>query len=177
MASCPVPQKFSLSVLLSSSLTVKQNNFQLMNETEYHLKNYGDLSEIFIILHENSSCISIVHVYREAQEIKGCSGLQIYSKQQTSSVELSSCCSCYVFRQQFTVKRVKCSAILYSLPNKLQLVRGILSYRSIIYQFCCKIDVVSSISQNYFKFGQLEQLVMMNYAWDFNQSETEKYSE
>ena len=35
---------------------------------------------------------SIVHV----QKIKGCSGLQIYSRQQMLSVELSSC---YVFRQ------------------------------------------------------------------------------
>ena len=28
--------------------------------------------------------------------------LQIFSKQQMSSIELSSCCSCYVFNQQFT---------------------------------------------------------------------------
>ena len=41
----------------------------------------------------------------DVQEIKGCLGLQIYSKQQMS-VELYSC---YVFRQQFVVKQVKCS--------------------------------------------------------------------
>ena len=43
----------------------------------------------------------------DVEKIKSCSGLQIYSKQQMLSVELSSC---YVFRQQFVVKRVKCSA-------------------------------------------------------------------
>ena len=31
-----------------------------------------------------------------------------------SSVELSSCCSCYVFRQKFAIKRVKCSAITHT---------------------------------------------------------------
>ena len=46
---------------------------------------------------------SIVHV----QKIKGCSRLQIYSKQQMLSVELSSY---YVFGQQFVKKGVKCSA-------------------------------------------------------------------
>ena len=50
---------------------------------------------------------SQVHLDSACLEDKGCSGLQIYSKQQTLSVELSSC---YVFRQQFVVKRVKCSA-------------------------------------------------------------------
>ena len=47
---------------------------------------------------------------------------------------------------------------------------------SIICQFCCMIEVISSISQNSFTFGQ-QYLVMMNYAWDFSQSDTEKYFE
>ena len=54
--------------------------------------------------------ISIMHLYREVQENKVCSGLQIYSIQQMLSVKLSSCCSCGVFRQYFVVRRVKCSA-------------------------------------------------------------------
>ena len=39
-----------------------------------------------------------------------------------SSVELSSCCSCFVFRQWFALKWVKFSAILYSLPKQLNLI-------------------------------------------------------
>ena len=42
------------------------------------------------------------------------------------SVELTSRCSCYVFRQYFTVKRVQCSpdssAILFKQPKQLNLV-------------------------------------------------------
>ena len=116
----------------------------------------------------------LVHVYREGQKIKGCSGLQIYSKQQMSSFELSSCYTCYVFRQQFAVKRVKCSSFFfYSLRQSL--TTKIIQTRpqffsvngSIICQFCCTIDVISSISQNSSKFGR-QQLVIMNYN-DFSQ--------
>ena len=39
-----------------------------------------------------------------------------------SSVQLSSCCSCFVFRQWFALKWVKFSAILYSLPKQLNLI-------------------------------------------------------
>ena len=42
---------------------------------------------------------SIVNVYRQVSEKNGCSVLQIFFKKQMSSVELSSCCSCYVFSQ------------------------------------------------------------------------------
>ena len=60
---------------------------------------------------------SIMH----AQKIKGCSRLQIYFKQQMLSVELFSC---YVFRRQFVVKRVKysadCSAIFLSTTKTTQ---------------------------------------------------------
>ena len=52
---------------------------------------------------------SIVHLFREIQQIKVCSGLQIYSKQQMLSVELTSRCSCYVFRQHFAVKEYSVS--------------------------------------------------------------------
>ena len=127
--------------------------------------------------------ISIVRVYREGQKIKGCPGLQIYSKQQMSSFELSSCYTCYVFRQQFAVKRVKCSSFLFyslrqSLTTKIIQTRPqVLSVNgSIICQLCCTIDLISSIWQNSFKFGR-QQLVMMNYGWDFSQSETAKYFE
>ena len=47
---------------------------------------------------------------------------------------------------------------------------------SIIWQFCCTTDVIFNISQNSCKFGR-QQLVVMNYALDFSQSEAEKYSE
>ena len=69
---------------------------------------------------------SIVHLFREIQQIKVCSGLQIYSKEQMLSVELTSRCSCYVFRQYFLVKRVQCppdsSAIFFKQPKQLNLV-------------------------------------------------------
>ena len=69
---------------------------------------------------------SIVHLFREIQQIKVCSGLQIYSKEQMLSVELTSRCSCYVFRQYFAVKRVQCppdsSAILLKQPKQLNLI-------------------------------------------------------
>ena len=119
--------------------------------------------------------ISIVHLYREGQEIKGCSGLQIYSNQQMSSVELSSCCSYLVFRQQFAVKRVKCSAITH-FENNLNSSPGLLGQRFNNLQFSCTFDLIGSIWQISSKFGQ-QQLVMMNYACDFSQSETEKYFE
>ena len=51
------------------------------------------------------SSSSIVHV-------QGCSAPQIFSKQQMSPFELSSCCSCHVFSYNFAqfllLKRVKC---------------------------------------------------------------------
>ena len=57
-----------------------------------------------------------MQVYRELGDkelFKSANILQI-----ADVVELSSCCSCYVFRQQFALKRVKCSAILYSSSFK-----------------------------------------------------------
>ena len=36
------------------------------------------------------------------------------------------------------------------------------------------IDLIFHISQNSSKVGR-QKLVMVNYAWDFSQSETEKY--
>jgi len=47
---------------------------------------------------------------------------------------------------------------------------------SIIWQFYCTIDVIVHISQNSSKFGG-QKLVMMNFACDFSQSDTEKYFE
>ena len=51
------------------------------------------------------SSSSLVHV-------QGCSAPQIFSKQQMSPFELSSCCSCHVFSYYFAqfllLKRVKC---------------------------------------------------------------------
>ena len=65
------------------------------------------------------SLSSIVHV-------QGCSAPQIYSKQQISLFELSSCCSCHVFSYYFAqfllLKRVKCPPFLFSQPKQLNLV-------------------------------------------------------
>ena len=47
---------------------------------------------------------------------------------------------------------------------------------SIIWHFCCTVDVIFQVSQNSSKFGR-QKLVMINYAWDFSQSQTDKYLE
>ena len=61
------------------------------------------------------------------------------------SVELTSRCSCYVFRQYFLVKRVQCppdsSAILFKQPKQLNLVprfpRSMVQYDGSIWQLSC----------------------------------------
>ena len=71
---------------------------------------------------QNSSYPAIAEIL----QIKVCSGLQIYSKYQLLSVELTSRYSCYVFRQYFAVKRVQCpleiSAILFRQQKQLNFV-------------------------------------------------------
>ena len=83
------------------------------------------------------------------------------------SVELLSRCSCDVFRQYFAVKRVKCPQF-FSVNSSNNLQPG------------CTFDVILTSSVQYdkilSKFGQ-QQLVMVNYACGFNQSETGKYFE
>ena len=69
-------------------------------------------------------------------------------------VKLSSCCSCYVFSQQFAYfflgKGVKCYVILHSLPQVF------LVNSSIIWQFCCTIDVIFHISlSQYIRNGEI----------------------
>ena len=44
----------------------------------------------------------------------------------------------------------------------------------VFWQLCCRIDVIFHKWQTSSKFGQ-QLLVMMNYPWDFSQSEKEKY--
>ena len=69
----------------------------------------------------DSACLS---------EIKGCSVLQIFSKQQMSSVQFSFYSSCCVFSQKFTyfflMKQVKRSTILYHYQNNLNSSPGFL---------------------------------------------------
>ena len=67
------------------------------------------------------------------------------------------------------------SAITH-LENNSNSFPGLLGYRFNNLQLCCTFDVIGSIWQNSSKFGR-QEMVMMNYACDFNQSETEKYFE
>ena len=64
------------------------------------------------------SSSSIVHV-------QACSARQIFSKQQMSPFELSSCCPCHVFSYYFAYfllrKRLKCPPFLFSQPKQLNL--------------------------------------------------------
>ena len=100
------------------------------------------------------------------------------------SVELSSCCSCDVFRQYFAVKRGKYSAIVPPFcsnnQNNSTSSPGFPGQRFNNLQPGCTFDVILTSSAQYdkilSKFGQ-QQLVMVNYACGFNQSETGKYFE
>ena len=86
------------------------------------------------------------------------------------SVELSSCCSCDVFRQHFAVKRVKCSAIVPPFcsnnQNNSTSSPGFPGQRFNNLQPGCTFDVILTSSAQYdkilSKFGQ-QQLVMVNY--------------
>ena len=98
-------------------------------------------------------------------------------------VKMSSCCSCDVFRQYFAVKRVKCSATVplfcSNYQNNSILSPGFLSQR---FNNLQKAALLTSFWRHRFndkilsKFGQ-QQLLMVNYACGFNQSETGKYFE
>ena len=100
------------------------------------------------------------------------------------SVELSSRCYCDVFRLYFAVKRAKCSVTVppffFNYQNNSTLSPGFLGQRFNNLQQGCTFDVILTSSVQYdkilSKFGQ-QQLVMVNYACGFNQSETGKYFE
>ena len=94
------------------------------------------------------SSSSIVHV-------QGCSALQIFSKQQMSPFELSSCCSCHVFSYYFAqfllLKRVKCPPFLFPQPKQLNLVPR--SSRLTVHnlQKRCIFDVISLLNTKFFQ--------------------------
>ena len=100
------------------------------------------------------------------------------------SVELSSCSSCHVFRQYFASKRVKCSETIPSFCSNYQnnstSSLGFLCQRFNNLQPGCTFDVILTWSVQYDKIlskvGQ-QQLVVVNYAGGFKQSETGKYFE
>ena len=101
-----------------------------------------------------------------------------------SAVELSSCCSCYVFRQYFAVKRVKYSATVppfcFNYQNTPASSPGFLGQRFNNLQSGCTFDVILTSSAQYDKILNLskvgqQQLVIVNCACGFNQSETGKY--
>jgi len=98
------------------------------------------------------------------------------------SVEVTSRCSCYVFRQYFAVKRVQCppesSAIFtFKQPKQLNLVprfpRSSLQYDGSISQI---IETMTSFWRHRFNMT-VQQLDMVNYACAFSQSESGKYFE
>ena len=72
---------------------------------------------------------------------------------QIADVELSSCCSCYVF-SQYTLVRL-------FLPRET-LSNQVFSINwSFFWQLCCAIDVIFHVSQNSSKFG----LVDSSWLW------------
>ena len=76
----------------------------------------------------SSSTVSVMHV-------QVCPAQQIFSKQQMSPSELSSCCFCCIFSYYFSqfqpqfllLKRVKCPPFLFSKPKQLNLVLKVFS--------------------------------------------------
>ena len=107
---------------------------------------------------------SIVHVYK----IRGLFRCANILKQQMLSVELSSC---YVFRQQYVVKRIKCSAdcsaIFLFTTKTCQPRPQVFSVNSALNCNCAALLRSSvDLQQRFYKFGQ-QQLVMVNYACAF----------
>ena len=96
------------------------------------------------------SSSSIVH-------LQGCSAPQIFSKQQMSPLEASSCCSFHVFSSYFAqfllLKRGKCPPFLFSQPKQLNLVPR--SSRLTVHSPVagCIFDVISSVNTIFSKFG------------------------
>ena len=107
----------TLRDLHNSSYDTKaeSNNFFLLIQNNSQFKDIAKTSLPPSML----SSSSIVHV-------QGCSAPQIFSKQQMSPFELSSCCSCHVFSYFFAqfllLKRVKCPPFLFSQPRQRNLV-------------------------------------------------------
>ena len=100
-----------------------------------------------------------------------------------SSVELSSRSSCYVFSQEFAFFLPRETSEMFRHFSTLLCTKTTQPRPQVFsvncstnWQFPCTIDVIFHTSQNSSKFGR-QQLVVMNYAWDFSQSEAKKYYE
>ena len=110
---------FEISIILH--MIRKQNSIivLLLIQNNSQFKNIANTSLPESML----SLSSIVYV-------QACPAPQIFSKQQMSPSELSSCCFCYVFSHYFAqfqlqfllLKRVKCPPFLFSQPKQLNLV-------------------------------------------------------
>ena len=117
------------------------------------------------------SSSSIVHVYRQVQEIKGCSVLQMFSK--LSRCHPSSCLLVVLLCIQPIVRLfLPCvtSEMFHHFCNTTKTTQPhpqVFSVNgSIIWQFCCMVDIISSHITKFFQICQ-QQLVMMNHAWHF----------
>ena len=120
------------------------------------------------------SSSSIVHV-------QVCPALQIFSKQQMSPFELSSCCSrhvfSYFFAQFLTLETSEMSAIFKFTTKTTQPRPQVFSVNGAL--TCTSAAFLTSfprLTQNSSKFGH-QKLVMVNYACAFSQSESGKYFE
>ena len=115
--------------------------------------------------------ISVMHLYRG--NFRKLRSAQVYKYALQIAdvvVELSSCCSCEVFRQCIAVKRVKCSATVppfcFNYQNNSTSSPGFPGQRFNNLQPGCTFDTILTLSVQYdeilSKFGQ-QQLVMVNY--------------
>ena len=152
------------------------------------MENYGDRggcyitpSEISIILHmiqKPNSIIVLLFIQNNSQfkniaktclppsmlsspsivHVQGCSAPQIFSKQQMSPFELSSCCSCHVFSYFFAqfllLKRVKCPPFFVFTTKTTQPRPQVFSVNGAL--TCKNAAVLTSfprLTQNSSKFG------------------------
>ena len=118
------------------------------------------------------SSSSLVHV-------QGCSAPQMFSKQQTSPFELSPCCSCHVFSYsfaQFLLETREMSPFIVlktkTTQSRLQVfsVNGALTCNKAARHRFIKRKILPNLVIS-------SQLVMVNYACAFSQSELGKYFE
>ena len=125
-----------------------------MNEGKYLMNNYGDRGgsslNMLTSIDPSMFCSSSI-VY-----VQVCPAPQIFSKQQMSPFEMSSCCSCHVFSYFFAqfllLKRVKCPPFFQvHNQNNSTSSPGLLGQRCLNVRKRCIFDVISSLKSNFFK--------------------------
>ena len=116
----------------------------------------------------NVSCLPF-SASRQVWKIKGC------SKWQMSSVELHSCCSCYVLGRNSVISSSGNEWNVLPFCTVLPSSPGLLDYQStfltIMLNYCRHFPHIANIFQIWTTLAR----VMKKYPWNLSQSETEKH--